>query len=141
MLSDDSRLNNFLLSPAFAHGRTYLVQVERIPAPAALEKLSGGIIIDGHKTLPARVCLLEREPQVPEREVPIRFRKNVPTAWLELTLFEGKNRQVRRMTAAVGHPTLRLLRVSIGLLKLFDLGLLPGEWKLLSEAELNLCFQ
>src|SRR6185295_9626130 len=140
LLSDDGRINTLLLEPKRAYSRTYLVQVERIPDAEALEKLASGVIIEGRKTLPATVSLLEQEPNLPEREVPIRFRKNVPTAWLQLTLIEGRNRQVRKMTAAVGYPTLRLLRISIGKLSLDKLGLAPGEWKLLNGSELQDCF-
>jgi 23S rRNA pseudouridine2457 synthase len=141
LLSDDGRLNSLLLPPERAHRRSYFVQVEGIPDREALEKLSEGVIIDGHKTRSAVVRLLESEPDLPEREVPIRFRKNIPTAWLELTLVEGKNRQVRRMTASVGHPTLRLLRFAIGALTIEQLKLASGEWQLLAESELNRCFQ
>ncbi|MBX9686738.1 MAG: pseudouridine synthase [Candidatus Obscuribacterales bacterium] len=141
LLSDDRRLNNLLLDPEHGHNRCYLAQVERIPEDEALEKLASGVMIEGRKSRPAQVRLLKEEPFLPEREVPIRFRKNVPTAWLELTLCEGKNRQVRKMTAAIGHPTLRLLRIAIGRLQLFDLNLHPGEWQKLSPEELDLCFQ
>ena len=92
-------------------------------------------MVGGKRTRPADVRLLTVEPQLPERCVPIRFRKNVPTAWLRITLREGLNRQVRRMTAAVGHPTLRLLRIAIGRLTLGDLK--PGEWRELTQLEVN----
>jgi 23S rRNA pseudouridine2457 synthase len=125
LLTDDGNLQHRLTDPRFAHPRTYLVQVERIPSAAALESLRRGVEIQGYKTRPAKVRLLEHEPELPPRDPPIRFRKTVPTAWLEMTLTEGKNRQVRRMTAAVGHPTLRLVRVAIADLRLD--GLAPGE--------------
>jgi len=141
LLSDDGRLNGHLLDPKNAHQRTYYVQVERIPEEEALEKLRRGVLLDGRKTLPARARLLDVDPALPEREVPIRYRKTIPTAWLELILSEGKNRQARRMTASVGYPTLRLVRFAIGDLKISELGLLPGEWKLLSPDELALCFK
>lgn len=140
LLSDDSRLNSRLLDPKYGHKRSYLSQVERVPDEEVLKKLASGIIIEGRKTMPAQVRLLDVEPDLGERDVPIRFRKNVATAWLELTLVEGKNRQVRRMTAAVGHPTLRLVRVSIGSLCLDELELSPGQWKYLDSRELASCF-
>lgn len=130
ILSDDRTLNAKLLDPVYGHCRTYLVQVERIPDENALAMLETGVVIEGRKTLPAGVRLLgEDEPDwLWTREVPVRFRKSVPTCWIELTLTEGKNRQVRRMTAAAGHPTLRLVRSTIGKLSLQELQLLPGDW-------------
>jgi 16S rRNA U516 pseudouridylate synthase RsuA-like enzyme len=101
------------------------------PSTASFER--GGIDLGGYRTLPCRVCLLEAAPLVPPRDPPIRFRKNVPDAWLAIELIEGKNRQVRRMTAAVGHPTLRLIRARIGAFALGDLR--PGEWRELSASE------
>ncbi|HEX9007070.1 MAG TPA: pseudouridine synthase [Bacteroidota bacterium] len=133
LLTDDNRLKHRLTDPRFGHPRTYLVQVERVPADEALARLREGILIEGKRTRPARVRLLPAEPALPPRAVPIRFRKNVPTAWLELTLIEGRNRQVRKMTAAVGHPTLRLVRVRIGPLGLGALE--PGEHRFLVPRE------
>ena len=141
ILSDDPRLNSRLLDPQNGHSRTYLAQVENVPALSALEKLESGVDIKGHWTLPARVSLVDEEPQLPQREKPIRVRKNIPTAWMKVTIKEGKNRQVRRMTAAVGHPTLRLIRVAIGKLELNNLGLQPGQWRQLTNDELALTFQ
>ncbi|MBA3992365.1 MAG: pseudouridine synthase [Cyanobacteria bacterium DS2.3.42] len=141
ILSDDPRLNSRLLDPKNGHSRTYLAQVENVPPQSAIEKLETGVDIKGHWTLPAKVSLVNEEPQLPEREKPIRFRKNIPTAWLKVTVTEGKNRQVRRMTAAVGHPTLRLVRVAIGTLQLENLDLLPGQWRKLTDEELALTFQ
>ncbi len=141
ILSDDPRLNSRLLDPKNGHSRTYLAQVENVPPQSAIEKLETGVDIKGHWTLPAKVSLVNEEPQLPEREKPIRFRKNIPTAWLKVTITEGKNRQVRRMTAAVGHPTLRLVRVAIGTLQLENLDLLPGQWRKLTDEELALTFQ
>jgi 23S rRNA pseudouridine2457 synthase len=92
-------------------------------------------VIQGYRTRPARARLLGDEPQVPPRDPPVRFRKNVPTSWIEITLTEGRNRQVRRMTAAVGHPTLRLVRVASGDLRLH--GLEPGKWRELTAGELR----
>ena len=136
LLTDDGALQHRLSDPKFDHPKTYLVQVERVPDEAALEKLRRGVVIQGYQTKPAQVRLLDAEPQVPPRDPPIRFRKSVSTAWLEITLTEGKNRQVRRMTAAVGHPTLRLVRVEVAGVKLGELE--PGEWRELSRSEVDL---
>jgi 23S rRNA pseudouridine2457 synthase len=135
LLGDDGALAHQLTDPRFAHPRTYQVQVERIPDAEALRTLARGVVVQGKRTRPATVSLLEHEPPLPPRPVPIRFRKNVATAWLELTLREGRNRQVRRMTAAVGHPTLRLVRTGIGPLTLARLGLAPGAWRALRPRE------
>ena len=140
LLSDDANLNQALLSPKHAHERVYLVQVENIPSSAELNKLAKGVMIEGRWAAPATVKLLQKEPVLPSRTIPIRFRKNIPTAWIELTLIEGRNRQVRKMTASVGHPTLRLVRLAIGSLKLFDLKLDPGQWRRLSKNEIALAF-
>jgi 23S rRNA pseudouridine2457 synthase len=133
LLTDSGSLNTRLTDPAFAHPRTYLVQVERIPDEAALQRLRTGVDLKDGPTRPAQVELLAAPPDLPERPVPIRFRKNVPTAWLRLTITEGRNRQVRRMTAAVGHPTLRLVRSAIGPITLA--GLQPGQWRDLTPSE------
>ena len=135
LLSDEADLNQRLLHPTRGHPRTYWVQVERIPTTEALAKLRRGVIIQGRKTLPCAAQLLDPQPVVPPRDPPIRFRKNVPDCWIALDLIEGKNRQVRRMTAAIGHPTLRLIRASIGYLTLASLSLKPGEWRILGEGE------
>jgi 23S rRNA pseudouridine2457 synthase len=138
LLSDEAGLNTRLLDPKHAHGRIYWAQVEGIPTPDALQELARGVVVQGRKTLPCRAWLLEPQPTVPPRDPPIRFRKTVPDRWIGLELVEGKNRQVRRMTAGVGHPTLRLMRVRIGR---FDLSDLPsGKWKELAEAERKLVF-
>lgn len=136
LLTDRGQLQYRLSHPQFQHQRTYWVQVERIPDAAAIAQLEQGIIIENYRTQPAKVKLLDFEPQLPLREQPIRFRKNVPTAWLEITLTEGKNRQVRRMTAKVGFPTLRLVRVAIAHLRLDTLQ--PGQWRDLNSEELHL---
>jgi 23S rRNA pseudouridine2457 synthase len=134
ILTNDGRLSHRLTDPRFEHPKTYLVQVERIPGPRALEALQQGVDLNDGRTLPAEVELLAAPPALPERSVPIRFRKNVPTAWLRLTIHEGRNRQVRRMTAAVEHPTLRLVRVAIGPVSLGDLAV--GHWRELTAEEL-----
>lgn len=133
ILTDSARLKTRLMNPSFQHPRVYLVQVEYIPDEAALRRLREGIDLKDGRTRPACVERLENPPDLPERPVPVRFRKNVPDCWLRLTLTEGRNRQVRRMTAAVGHPTLRLVREAIGPVTLA--GLKPGEWRALTPAE------
>ena len=133
LLSDEPELNARLLHPARGHCRTYWAQVERVPAPDALAQLERGVVIAGRKTLPCRAWLLDPQPAMPARVPPIRYRKNVPDVWIALELIEGKNHQVRKMTAAVGHPTLRLVRVKIGTFELGDLS--PGTWRELSGAE------
>jgi 23S rRNA pseudouridine2457 synthase len=135
LLTDDGELQHHLSDPTFGHPRTYWAQVERIPGEQALQRLAMGVMIQGHHTRPAQVRLLREEPDLPPRNPPIRFRKNVPTAWIELILTEGRNRQVRRMTAAVGHPTLRLVRVAIGNLRLA--GLKPGQWRELTSDDVR----
>lgn len=135
LLSDEAGLNSRLLDPEHGHGREYWVQVERVPTDAVLAELARGVTIGGYRTQPCRVRRLEPEPALPPRDPPIRVRKNVPDCWLALELNEGKNRQVRRMTAAVGHPTLRLVRARIGTLTLASLALEPGRWRELSAAE------
>ncbi len=133
LLSDEGGLNERLLHPRHAHSREYWAQVERIPAPRALERLRQGLVVQGRRTLPCRAWVLQPQPELPPRTPPIRFRKSVPTCWLGLELVEGKNRQVRRMTAAIGHPTLRLIRIRIGRLTLGALA--PGQWRELTGAE------
>jgi 23S rRNA pseudouridine2457 synthase len=135
LLTNDGALQHFLLEPKFRHARTYLVQIERVPGEDALAKLRTGVVIEGKRTLPAEAELLDAEPAIGPRPVPIRFRKNVPTAWLRLTLREGRNRQVRKMTAAVGYPALRLIRTHIGPLSID--GLAPGESRALTQAEIG----
>ena len=155
LLSDEAKWNERLLHPRHAHEREYWAQVERIPAPQALKKLERGVSVQGRKTLPCRAWILEpqleisgatqvrwgeatdeparedaRPTKIPPRDPPIRFRKSVPDCWIGLELIEGKNRQVRRMTAAIGHPTLRLIRVRIGNFRLGALA--AGQWRLLA---------
>ena len=136
LLSDEPEWNAKLLEPRHAHEREYWVQVERIPSAESLQQLASGLIIQGRKTLPCHARLPDPQPVVPPRDPPIRFRKSVPDCWIILELVEGKNRQVRRMTAAIGHPTLRLLRNRIGELTLRELS--AGEWKILSAEERRL---
>ena len=139
LLSDEARWNERLLHPTQGHERIYHAQVDRIPTSEALAQLARGVVIQGYPTLPCRARKLDPQPMVAERTPPIRFRKNVPTCWIELALVEGKNRQVRRMTAAIGHPTLRLMRVQIGG---FLLGALPsGQWVKLTHSEETLLLE
>jgi 23S rRNA pseudouridine2457 synthase len=113
--------------------------VERIPSAEVLQQLEKGVPIGGRMTLPCRAWLLDPQPQMPAREPPIRFRKNVTDCWIALELVEGKNHQVRRMTAAVGHPTLRLVRTKIGAFSLGDLA--PGTWREVDAAGRSAVFQ
>ena len=126
LLTDDGRLQHQLTDPRHKLPKTYWAQVEGLPTDAALAALRDGVLLDGKPTHPAKVRLLP-EPALWPRDPPIRFRKAIPTAWLEIILTEGRNRQVRRMTAAVGFPTLRLVRVAIGPYTLGDLA--PGKWR------------
>lgn len=165
LLSDEPGWNARLLDPERAHPREYWAQVERVPEAAELQRLASGIVLQGRRTLPCRVWILEPQPCIIEtigaastatgaggpsesihavrgptdlprllqRNPPIRFRKTVPTCWIGIELIEGRNRQVRRMTAAIGHPTLRLVRVRIGQFWLGRLG--PGKWQVLNDTE------
>jgi len=127
LLSDERGLNDLLLNPGNAHERTYLVQVEGIPSPRSLEKLCNGtIVIQRHNCLPCRAEIPDPQPVVLKRDPPVRVRKSIPDTWIEVRLVEGKNRQVRRMTAAIGHPTLRLVRTAIG--KFAPENMESGEW-------------
>ena len=135
LLSDEAHWTDRLLNPKKGHPRTYHSQVEGVITVDALAKLRQGVSLKEFTTLPSKARLLEPEPLHPPREPPIRFRASIPTSWVELQLTEGKNRQVRRMTAAVGFPTLRLIRVSIGALTIGNLGLKPGEWRILTRGE------
>lgn len=127
LLTDDGPLIERLLNPKNDKKKTYWVLVERIPTDEELNKMRGGLKIEDYKTLPCEVKILDPQPEIPARNPPVRFRKNVQDIWLEIKISEGKNRQVRKMTAAINHPTLRLIRIAIGDLKLGDLA--PGEWK------------
>ncbi len=135
LLTSDGRLAHYITDPQHTLPKLYLAQIERIPSKEALEQLRTGVLLNGKETRPAEVRLLLDDPQLPDRPVPIRFRKNVPTAWVEITLREGLNRQVRRITAAVGHPTLRLVRVAIGPVLLGDLQ--SGKWRDLTSREIS----
>lgn len=139
LLTNNGQLQNRLANPKFAHPRTYYVQVEGIPDQSALDRLRNGVIIKNYRTRKAKVRLLSPEPNLPPRMPPIRDRQSIPTCWLEMILTEGKNRQVRRMTAAIGFPTLRLVRVSIGsnAIKLDLTNLNPGEWRELFANEIK----
>jgi 23S rRNA pseudouridine2457 synthase len=135
ILSNQPKWNACLLRPGKGHEREYWVQVEGVAEPEKLRRLSTGVVIQGRVTLPSIVQALEQAPAFPPRNPPIRFRKTVPDCWLSIVLQEGRNRQVRRMTAAVGLPTLRLVRVRIG--KLWLQGLPPGDWKKVQESEIG----
>jgi pseudouridine synthase len=139
ILTDDGAMNARLTHPQYQHPRSYWVQVERVPDAAALENLRAGVQLQDGPTRPAQVLLLDTPPPLPDRDPPIRHRLNVLTAWLALTLTEGRNRQVRRMTAAVGYPTLRLVRYQIGAdAQSITLdGLRVGEWQALSAAQVR----
>ncbi len=126
LLSDDGRLVQKITHPRFKLPKTYWAQLEGEPTQAALDQLRGGVILKDGKTRPAKAKLMEEPTGLWQRDPPIRYRANIPTRWLELTITEGRNRQVRRMTAAVGFPTLRLVRFSVGEWSLGHLQ--PGEW-------------
>ncbi len=127
LLTDDGRLQNKIASPKHKMPKTYLVQVECIPDAAALRALEQGVTLKDGPTKPAKVRLIDAPPDLWSRDPPIRVRQSIPDCWLELTIREGRNRQVRRMTAAIGHPTLRLIRHSVGEWTLD--GLASGAWK------------
>lgn len=126
LLTDDGQLQQRISDPKFKKFKTYWVEVEKKPDAKALQQLRDGVILKDGLTRPAQVKLIDKPP-IWQRDPPVRFRKNIPTAWLELSISEGKNRQVRRMTAAVGYPTLRLIRSSIGKWQLDGLAL--GQWR------------
>jgi 23S rRNA pseudouridine2457 synthase len=136
LLSDEARWNARILDPEHGHEREYWVQVEGLPGTEEIRQLETGVLIQQRRTLPCRVSRLDPAPQIWPRDPPIRYRKTVPDSWLSIVLKEGKNRQVRRMTAAVGHPTLRLIQVRIGSLFLRELR--PGEWRKVEPQELGI---
>lgn len=131
LLTNDGKFIDKLLNPRFDHQKCYWAQIEKVPTKEDLDKLARGVDIKGYKTKPCKVKILDPAPEIPDRDPPIRFRKSIPTCWIELILTEGKNRQVRRMTAAIGFPTLRLIRVGIGKQSLADLK--EGQWKEVSR--------
>jgi len=131
LLTDEGRLIKKLLDPKFEHPRTYLAQVDGQITQEAVNQLKRGVTIKGYRTKPCQAAIVEPPEHLWERVPPIRYRANIPTSWVRLTLIEGKNRQVRHMTAAVGFPTLRLIRVQIGNISLGDLQ--PGEWRIVNE--------
>ena len=132
LLTDDGRLQARIADPRHELAKTYWVAVEREPTAEALARLRDGVTLRDGRTRPARVRLLAQPPPLWPRTPPIRHRARIPVAWIEITLREGRNRQVRRMTAAVGHPTLRLVRLAIGPYRLAGLG--PGEWRRIDAA-------
>jgi 23S rRNA pseudouridine2457 synthase len=135
LLTSDGKLAHRVTQPRYKLEKTYLAEVEHIPEESALNQLRQGVLVRGKRTRPAKVRRLSKEPDLFPRAQPIRYRQNIPTAWLEIRLREGRNRQVRRMTAAVGHPTLRLIRIAIGPINLG--GLTPGQWRELTKVELD----
>jgi 23S rRNA pseudouridine2457 synthase len=135
LLTDDGPLIHSLASPKAKLPKVYWVQVEGIPTEKALQCLRTGVKIEGTFTLPAGAESFAAGDLLPPRSVPIRYRKEIPVSWIKLTLIEGRNRQVRRMTAAVGYPTLRLIRHDIGPFSLE--GLEPGQWREISESDLR----
>ena len=139
LLSDEPDLNARLLHPSNAHVRVYWAQVERVPDSNAIQRLQTGVMLGARPTLPCRAFVLDPQPNIPPRVPAIRFRKNVPETWIALELVEGKNHQVRKMTAAVGHPTLRLIRVQIGGFPLGELS--AGDTRILSKAECARLFE
>jgi len=138
LLSDEPGFTTRLLEPGRGHGRTYWALVEREPSAEALERLASGVELQGRRTLPCRAWRLDPQPEIAPRDPPVRYRKNVRDVWIGLELVEGKNRQVRRMTAAIGHPTLRLIRVAIGGFGLGELG--SGAWRTLAAGEIAMLF-
>jgi 23S rRNA pseudouridine2457 synthase len=132
LLTDEKPLVDRLLNPQRGHPRTYHVQVENIPSPQTLKTLEKGVIVQGKRTLPCRAHVLVPQPTYPPRHPPVRIRQSIPDTWLAITLTEGRNRQVRRMTAAMGHPTLRLIRAAVGTFSLAALA--PGTWTELDPA-------
>lgn len=139
ILTNDKSLNHRLLHPSQAHEREYWVQVDGAVTPEAIRQLEAGVTIniDGKpfRTAPAKASIFPSAPNVPDRNPPIRFRQHIPAPWIRLVLREGKNRQVRRMTAAVGFPTLRLIRYRIG--RLDVQGMLPGDMVVLGKKEIE----
>ena len=134
LLTDDGPFKHRLLNPKSHHRKTYWVQVEGIPSREELNVLQRGVVIKGYRTKSCSVKMLKNTPDLPLRYPPVRFRKTVPTSWIEVILTEGKNRQVRRMTASIGYPTLRLVRTKIENLSFEKLQ--PGEWRFIRRTEI-----
>lgn len=134
LLTDDGPLIERLLNPRNDKEKTYWVLVERLPSEESLVKLQQGLKIEDYVTKKCQAKILDPQPEIPPRDPPVRFRKSVQDYWIEIKLTEGKNRQVRKMTAAIGHPTLRLIRIKIGNLELENLR--PGEWREISLDEI-----
>lgn len=139
LLTNEKKYIDRLLHPSFQHRRTYWAQVENIPHQQSLSELERGITIENYRTLPCKAHIISPQPHIPARIPPIRIRKHIPDCWVELTLTEGKNRQVRKMTAAIGCPTLRLLRIAIGDFTMNTLE--TGTWKILTSTEISQVFQ
>lgn len=135
LLTDDGVMIEKLLNPKNDKPKTYWVLVERVPSEEALQKMQSGLKIEDYLTKPCKVKILDPQPEVPPRDPPVRFRKTVQDIWIEVTLTEGKNRQVRKMTAAIGHPTLRLIRKKIGDMEMGELQ--PGEWKEITKEDVT----
>lgn len=136
LLTDDGPMIERLLNPKNEKQKTYWALVERVPTEEELQRMRRGLRIENYTTLPCEVRIIDPQPELPPRVPPVRFRKNVQDVWLEIKIIEGKNRQVRKMTAAIGHPTLRLIRKAIGRMELGDLK--PGEWKEILAADVIL---
>lgn len=136
LLTDDGPLIDKLAHPKNEKQKTYWALVERVPTEEELQKMRKGLRIEDYQTKPCEVKILDPQPEVPPRDPPVRVRKTVQDVWLEIKITEGKNRQVRKMTAAIGHPTLRLIRVGIGNLKVGDLK--PGHWREISLDDIKL---
>lgn len=141
LLSDEKGLVAPLLEPDRRHPRSYWVQVEGQPQEFELDPMRHGLRLRMFHALPCTVCIMDQPPPIAEREPPIRVRQSIPTTWLDMTLYEGKNRQVRKMTAHIGFPTLRLVRHSSGGLRLVDLALSVGSWREISARERRLLLE
>jgi 23S rRNA pseudouridine2457 synthase len=135
-LTNDGPLIESLLNPKNEKPKTYWVLVERKPSEESLEKMRKGLKIEDYLTRPCEVRILDPQPQLPPRDPPVRVRKTVEDYWLEVKIIEGKNRQVRKMTAAIGHPTLRLIRKKIGEMEIGELK--PGEWRAINSEEIKI---
>lgn len=136
LLTDDGPLIQRLLEPRYNKEKTYWALVERIPTEEELEKFRNGLKIEDYMTKNAKIKILDPAPEIPPRDPPVRVRKTVVDVWCEIIITEGKNRQVRKMTAAIGHPTLRLIRKKILNLELGNLA--PGEWREISRDDIKI---